>query len=141
MIPRVVLDTNVLVAAIRSRRGASFRLLSLVGTGAFEIALTVPLVIEYESVLKKHARAAGLTHKDVDDLLDYLCSEGHHQAVYFLWRPILRDLKDDMVLEAAVESDSDFLVTFNVKDFSGTEKFNVEVIEPRMLLQELGELK
>ncbi len=140
MKPRVVLDTNVLVAAIRSRHGASFRLLSLLGTDAYEPAVTVPLVLEYEAVLKRHARAAGLTHQDVEDLLDYVCRVGHHQAIYFLWRPILPDPRDDMVLEAAVESESDYLVTFNVRDFAEAAQFEVAVVEPRELLHTIGKL-
>lgn len=133
-----MLDTNVLVAAVRSRLGASFRLLSLVGTDAFEMAVTVPLVIEYEAVLKRHARTAGLSYQDVEDFLDYLCAKAHQQPVYFLWRPVLRDVSDDMVLEAAVESESDFLVTFNLRDFAGAEQFDVVVVEPREFLQEVG---
>ena len=77
----------------------------------------------------------------MDDLLDYLCSVAHHQSVYFLWRPIVRDISDDMVLEAAVESESDFLVTFNVKDFLEAKRFDVEVVEPRTLLQEVRRAK
>ncbi len=140
MKPRVVLDTNVLVAAIQSRRGASFRLLSLLGTDAYEPAVTVPLVLEYEAVLKRRARSVGLMHQDVDALLDYLCRVGHHQAVYFLWRPILRHPRDDMVLEAAVESQSDYLVTFNVRHFAAAAQFEVAVVEPRELLHAIRKL-
>ena len=98
-------------------RGASFKLLSLVDSGAFELALSVPLVLEYEEVLKRGARVAGLTYQDVDDILDYLCRVAHQQPIYFLWRPVLRDPHDDMVLEVAVESESTYIVTFNLRAF------------------------
>lgn len=80
-IPRVVLDTNVLVAGLRSRRGASFRLLSEVGRGKFEIALSVPLVLEYEDALLRHAAVTGLSTADVDAVLDYLCHEHAERTV------------------------------------------------------------
>ena len=88
-VPCVVLDANVLVAAIRSRRGASFRVLEQVGRGRFEIVVWVALVLEYEEVLERHWVAAGLEASDVQDLLDYLCAAGRHQAIFYLWRPYL----------------------------------------------------
>ena len=84
MIPRIVLDTNVLVSALRSQRGASYKILSLVGNGLFDIVLSVPLVFEYESATKRQSRQVGLTHQDIDDILDYLCSVGIHRQIYFL---------------------------------------------------------
>src|SRR5271157_2034878 len=88
VVPCVVLDTNVLVAAIRSRRGASFRVLERVGRGRFEIALSVTMVLEYEEVPHRHRVASGLEATDVQDLLDYLCNVGRHQAVFYMpcWR-------------------------------------------------------
>ncbi len=76
----VVIDTNVLVTGFRSRRGASFRLLTLLRSGAFEIAVSVPLVLEYEAVLSAHARELGMSADDVTGLVDYLCSAGRRQA-------------------------------------------------------------
>ena len=134
-----MLDTNVLVAAIRSRNGASFRLLRLVREGNVGLVLSVPLVLEYEDALKRSARKAGLTLHDVDDLLDYLCAVGEHREVFFLWRPCLKDPGDDMVLEVGVESGCDYLVTHNVKDFVGAERYGVRVVTPSELLQVLGE--
>ncbi len=134
---RVVLDTNVLVAAIRSRRGASFALLSLVGQERFQFVLSVPLVLEYEDAMKRTANRVGLRHADVDDLLDYLCQVGEHREVFFLWRPTLRDPQDDMVLELAVEADCDGIVTHNVKDFAGIERFGLAILKPSDFLRSL----
>ena len=139
MIPRIVLDTNVLVSALRSQRGASYKILSLVGNGLFEIVLSVPLVFEYESATKRQSRQVGLTHQDIDDILDYLCSVGIHRQIYFLWRPCLRDPKDDLVLEVAVESESDYVITHNLRDFAGLERFGLQALKPGRFLEVIGE--
>ena len=137
---RVILDTNVFVAALRSRQGASFRVLSLVGTGRFEVIVTVPLVLEYEDAMKRTAAELGLETSVVDDILDYVCSVAEHRNVYFLWRPLLRDPGDDFVLEAAVAGACSGIVTFNVADFAGSEAFGVRVMGPVELLRLLGEI-
>lgn len=136
---QLALDTNVLAAALRSRHGASFALLDRLGTPAagYELHVSVPLVFEYEAVLRRHAAAAGLSAGDVDDVLDFVCAVAHHRQIFFLWRPALRDPGDDMVLELAVEAGADYLVTFNARDFAGAERFGVRVIAPRDLLRRL----
>jgi predicted nucleic acid-binding protein len=136
----VVLDTNVLIAALRSRRGASFRLLSLVGTGRFDIALSVPLVLEYEGVANRLLPDLGMSADDVGAIIDYLCSVAIHRPVFFLWRPTLPDPKNDMVLELAVDAGAPVIVTFNRRDFAGAERFGVRVLTPREYLQELGDI-
>ena len=140
MTPRVVLDTNVVVAGLRSNRGASFRLLSLVDSGRFEICLSVPLVIEYEAALFRSARSLRITRGDLTDLLDYLCAVAHRQPIFFLWRPRLRDPHDDMVLELAVAAGCRQIVTFNTADFAGSEAFGVRVVTPRHFLGTIGAL-
>jgi putative PIN family toxin of toxin-antitoxin system len=141
MKPRIVIDTNVFVTALRSRRGASFKLLTLLGKDKFVISVSVPLVIEYEGAAKKISRSLGLNYSDIDDILDYLCSVSEHRRVYFLWRPFLNDPNDDMVLELAVESQSKYILTYNRKDFQGSEKFGVKIISPREFLEVIGVLK
>ena len=133
---QVVLDTNVVVSALRSRTGASHKLLSLVGmSDRFRISLSVPLVLEYEEVLKRQAAALGLTHQEIDDILDYLCSVARRRLIFFLWRPFLTDPKDELVLELAVESDCDLIVTYNQRHFSGIEAFGLQAITPREFLR------
>ena len=138
---RVVLDTNVLVAAIRSRRGASFAVLSRVGTGQFEVAVSVPLVLEYEDALLRSMAAANLGERDISDLVDYVCSVAVLQDIFFLWRPQLRDPGDDLVLEIAVASNCDAIVTHNVRDFTGAERFGIRIVDPGMFLRELRSTK
>ena len=138
--PRVVLDTNVVVAGLRSRRGASFRLLAAVGRGKFEIALSVPLVLEYEDALLRHGSVTGLSRADVDVVLDYFCSVGHLQSIFFLWRPLLPDPKDDLVLELAVAAGCKTVVTFNIRDFRGGEALGVSAQRPGAFLKSIGVL-
>src|SRR3989442_16022769 len=92
--PQIVIDTNVLISALRSRRGASFKLLSLVGTNHFRINISVPLLFEYEEAAKRQKRQIALTNRDIDDILDYLCSIANRHETLYLWRPFLKDRKD-----------------------------------------------
>ena len=138
---RVVLDTSVLVAGVRSRRGASFQLLSRIGSGDFEIAVSVPLVLEYEDVLLRHLAATALDEEDLRSIIDYMCSIAVRQEIFFLWRPLLRDPGDDLVLELAVAADCDAIVTHNVRDFGGASRFGVRVLNPGEFLRQLRSLK
>jgi len=134
--PPIVLDTNVLVAALRSRRGSSYRLLSLVDAGFFEINVSVPLVLEYEDVLSRPELA--LSPEDARDAVDYLCTIGKRHQIHFLWRPYLDDPKDDMVLELAVTARCRYIVTFNERDFRDIERFGLQAIRPIEFLRIIG---
>jgi putative PIN family toxin of toxin-antitoxin system len=138
MIESIVIDTNVFVSALRSSRGASHRLLMRVGGAEFEIALSVPLVLEYEDVAKRMNAVTGLSDDDVDDMIDYLCSVARLQEIHFLWRPVLRDSRDDHVLELAVAAGCGTVVTHNVRDFAGSGRFGVTAATPAEFLQSIG---
>ena len=135
---RVVLDTNVIVSGLRSRRGASFRVLSLVGSGLFEHHMSVALAFEYEDAVNRSGSGIHLPKSVVEDILDFLCASARQQEIHFLWRPTLPDPKDDMVLEVAVHGGCEAIVTYNVADFRGSERFGVKVIEPQEFLKLLG---
>jgi putative PIN family toxin of toxin-antitoxin system len=139
-IPQVVIDTNVLIAAQRSKRGASSKLMTLIGTGRFDIHLSVPLALEYEEVLLRHRRQLALTQEDVGDIVDALCALATPHQIYFLWRPYLHDRKDELILELAVAARCDCIVTYNKRDFRGIETFGIRALDPRTFLQEIGEL-
>ena len=132
---RVVLDTNVLVSAFRSREGVAFRLIQLLRDGRFEISVSVPLVLEYEDVLH---RATELGEEEILSVVRYLSSIAHRQKIFFLWRPSLPDPKDDMVLELAVASRARYIVTFNGKDFAAAERFGIQAVTPRAFLDVSG---
>jgi putative PIN family toxin of toxin-antitoxin system len=137
----VVIDTNVFYAGLRSQLGTSHRLLREIGRNeAFQIHLSVPLVLEYEEVARRHARTLGLSFQDIDDILDYLCSVAGLHDVFYLWRPFLPDPDDDMLLELAVEAACNRIITFNLKDFAGIEQFGVKAVAPSDFLKEIGVL-
>jgi putative PIN family toxin of toxin-antitoxin system len=138
--PKIVIDTNILVSALRSRRGWSHRILTLVDSGRFVPCLSVPLVLEYEAAAKRLCRKGGLTVATVDTIIDYLCRVSSHHRIHYLWRPLLRDPGDDMVLELAVAAQADYIVTYNRADFSGAERFAVEVLTPAEFLRRIGEV-
>lgn len=137
---RVVLDTSVLVAAARSKRGASFALVSGLPSPAFQIAVSVTLYIEWQAVLTRPANIPpGLQEADVRAFLQYLASVAHLQDVHYLWRPFLRDPDDDLVLECAVASGSRYVVTHNVRDFRRSEELGVTPITPSSFISLLRE--
>lgn len=132
---RIILDTSVLVAAARSRNGASFQLLSMLPSHDFEIALTVTLYTEWQAVLTRPEHLPpGVSADTALAFLRYLASLAHLQDVHFLWRPFLRDPDDDMVLECAVASGSQFIVTHNVRDFRRATELKVQAIKPAEFL-------
>ena len=135
--PFVVLDTSVLVAAFTSRRGTSLQLLARVGTGAFKVAISVPLVLEYEDVLTRDLAGISVTAGDVRDVIDYICSVAVQQEIFFLWRPVLRDPGDDLVLEVAVAANCDAIITHNVRDFDRARPFGLRVLSPALFVEEL----
>jgi len=133
---RLVLDTSVMVAALRSDAGASRALLLLCFEKQLNIIATVSLFIEYEAVLTRsvHLEAAGVTSAEVGVLLDAVASLAEPTEINFQWRPFLRDPDDDMVLKAAVNGRADAIVTFNLRDFVGIEQFGIRAITPREVL-------
>jgi putative PIN family toxin of toxin-antitoxin system len=140
MKPQIVLDTNVLVATLRSRRGAAFRLVSLLPAERFEINLSVPLVLEYEEALRQHGDALGLTTTDITDFLDFVCAKANFHEIFFLWRPMLQDPDDEMLLELAVKARCRDIVTYNTRNFRGAEKCGIAVVTPKAFLSTLEEL-
>ena len=139
-IPHIVIDTNVMVAGLRSRRGSAFRLLTLMGTEQFAIHLSVPLVLEYEEVLLRQLPHLQVPRSVVEDVLDFHCLMATRHQIFFLWRPYLPDPSDDMILELAVAARCGFIVTYNRRDFVSVERFALRAIEPGAFLRHIGAL-
>lgn len=137
---RIVLDTSVLVAATRSRKGASFALVASVSSPLFQLCLSVGVYTEWQAVLTRAEHLpSGSSVELALAFTCYLASQAHLQDVHFLWRPFLRDPGDDMVLECAVAAGCQYIVTHNVKDFRGTEQLGVQAVTPGQFLQTLKE--
>ena len=138
--PILVIDTNVLVAGLRSRRGRSFELLGMIGGIHFDITLSVPLVMEYEAVLGRPEMVPISAHA-VAQVLDYICATALHQDIFYLWRPRLRDAKDDMLVELAMNAGAQIIVTHNVKDFELARGLGLVILTPDECLKHLQEDK
>ena len=137
---RLVLDTNVVVAALRSPSGASAALVEQALDRQFTLLLSVPLVLEYEATCSDPSQriASGLSESEVETVISALCAVAEPVEGWFLWRPRLRDPADEMVLETAVNGRADALVTFNRRDFGDAPRtFGVEVLSPRHALRRL----
>ena len=135
-----VLDTNILVAGLSSRSGASHQLLLGAVGRRFELLASPPLWLEYEAVLKRPEikRMHRLDDTDVDAFLDGLAVVVRPVHFHYLWRPQLRDPKDEMVLETTMNGEADFLVTFNIVDFkTAMERFAPRLTTPSSFLAEL----
>jgi putative PIN family toxin of toxin-antitoxin system len=137
---QIVMDTNVFITALRSQLGASYKLLSLIDKDIYQLNLSVPLALEYEEVAKRMLGEIALSEKDIDDILDFVISRSNHWRIFYLWRPQLQDPSDDMILELAVTASCDYILTYNIKDFAGSEKFGIKTITPKAFLEMVGEL-
>lgn len=138
--PRLVLDTNVLVAALRSRTGASRELLNALSSGAFTFLSSVPLFLEYEAVLLRpeHVAASGHDVAALQALLDRLTEVAERVELHYRWRPQLVDAGDELVLEAAINGRADSIVTFNVAHLAPAARFGIGLSSPAAMLRRLS---
>jgi putative PIN family toxin of toxin-antitoxin system len=136
---KAVIDTNVFISALKSRKGASYKLLFMADREKFIQVLSTPLVFEYEELAKRKDTGLQLNDHEIDTIIDALCALSEHCQLYFLWRPFLKDTRDDLVLELAVESQSDYIVTYNLKDFQHIGNFHIKAVTPQGFFQIIGE--
>lgn len=137
---RLVMDTDTIVAAMRSPSGGSAALLRAARAGRATLLATAPLCIEYESVCSRieHVEAAGFSEADLTVFLDAVVALVEPVEAWFLWRPQLRDPGDELVLEAAVNGRAAAIATFNRRDFqAGAARFGVDVLLPGDALRRL----
>jgi putative PIN family toxin of toxin-antitoxin system len=140
LLGRTVLDTDVLVAAVRSARGASRVLLTAALEQRYRVLASVPLMLQYESVLTRseHLLAAGISVADVEVLLDAIALIVEPIRISYLWRPVVRDQGDDLVLETAVSGRAEVIVTFNRRDFEpAANRFGVAILAPAEAVRRL----
>ncbi len=147
---KIVIDTNVFLSSLFSKNGASYRLVQWVAyqykeQGIKHNIVSNTIISEFEDVFlrdKNIQMMKIISRKDVSRFIDAICTISHHQKINFLWRPFLKDSNDDMVLEVAFNSNANYIVTFNTKDFEGVEdKFNILIVTPQEFLSKIGDTK
>ena len=137
-IKRVVIDTNLLYAGLYSSSGASYQILRLVRAGQVTPCISVILAMEYEAVLSARLDQLDLTKEQLSGFLGYFVALAERVKVFYLWRPGLRDPVDDMVLETAVAARADYVITHNIKDFTGADRFGIQVVTPGWFIHNFG---
>jgi putative PIN family toxin of toxin-antitoxin system len=136
---RVVFDTSVLVAATRSNRGASHALLARLPDSNFQTVISVALFAEYRALLLRPENLLRRTAPQAEVFLDFLISVSHLQEVFYRWRPALPDPDDDLVVELASAAACRYIVTHNLRDFRGTERWGVAAVSPGHFLKSIQE--
>jgi predicted nucleic acid-binding protein len=137
---RVAFDTSVLVAAARSRDGASFALISSIPSDRFQICLSVSLYAEWQDVLTRPEHLPpGQSAPDALAFLRFLAAQAWLQEIFFLWRPFLPDPGDDMILELAFAANCRYIVTHNIRHFAGCEQLGISAVTPGEFLRVIAE--
>ncbi|MDX1958903.1 MAG: putative toxin-antitoxin system toxin component, PIN family [Leptospiraceae bacterium] len=136
---KIIIDTNVLVSGLKSRLGASYKLLSSLNDNRMQLFLSNSLLFEYEEVLKRNSHLINLDFNEIDSLLDDICAIASTRNIFFLWRPTASDPNDDFIVDLAIASNIDYIITFNISNFLNVKKMNIKVITPQEFLQTLGE--
>jgi predicted nucleic acid-binding protein len=138
---QVVIDTNVLVAALRSRNGGSAALLQKLGADRrWQMNLSVSLVAEYTEIVHREGRSLGYSWQDCEDFLDYICAAGIERPIYFRWRPVFSEPDDDLFLELAVACGAAHIITHNRRHFAEAERFGIVPLSPAEFLAKLRTL-
>jgi len=136
----VVIDTNVILSGLLSRKGQSFKILQGILQDRVRFAISVPLILEYEAVLKKKLDREIFTDEDIDAFINYLCKVGEPIKVFYLWRPFLKDPYDDHILEVAIAANCKYIITYNKADFKIAEELGIRAINPYEYMEAVGGL-
>ncbi|MDQ3748904.1 MAG: putative toxin-antitoxin system toxin component, PIN family [Acidobacteriota bacterium] len=137
---QIILDTNILVAAFRSKRGAANLLLDKLNDSRWQVNVSTALLLEYEDVLKRPEMEDFVSKSDVDIFLNGLCTIAEFNDIFFLWRLLAKDPNDAFILELAVRVNADFIITCNKKDFPAAADFDIQLVTPKEFLQFVGDL-
>ena len=138
---QIVIDTNVILAGLRSNKGASYKLLSLLNDQRFQINISATLIFEYEAILKREEQKIGLTNEDIDEIINGICHLSNHHEIFYIWRPLAKDKDDDFLLDFALKCQAQFIISYNDKDLKPIEKFGISILTPKQFLQLLGEIR
>ncbi len=137
---QIVIDTNVILAGLRSKNGASYKLLSILNDKRFQINISATLIFEYEEILKREKKQIGLTNEEIDEIINGICYIADHHDIFYIWRPLAKDKDDDFLIDLALKCQAQFIISYNDKDLRPIEKFGVSILTPKQFLQLLGEI-
>lgn len=137
---QIVIDTNVLVAGLRSNRGASYKLLTILNDARWQVNISTTLIFEYEEILKRSSLELGLSFPDIDAIIRGICSISNQLQIFYVWRPTSTDPDDDFLIDLAVKAQAEFLVTYNQINLQPAERFGIKVVSPKQFLQFIGEI-
>lgn len=137
---QIVVDTNVLFAGLRSTRGASYKLLSILNDKRWQVNISTTLMLEYEEILKRKASQLGLTLEDIEDVLDAICTIANKHPIFYLWRPTAHDSDDDFLIDLAIKARADFIITYNKRDLQQVKKLGIQLLSAQEFLQKMGEI-
>lgn len=131
---QIVIDTNVLVTAMRSRRGRSNELLRRLGDPRWQVNISAALILEYEEVLMRQAATGAFSERVAMVIVDRFCALGRENAIFYRWRPSLPDADDEFLLDLAVRCQCDYLITFNPRDLIAASTFGIRIVTPGQFL-------
>lgn len=137
---QLVIDTNILIAGFRSNQGASYKLLTILNSPRWQINISTALIFEYETVLKREAGMLNLSDIDIEKIINALCAIANIHQIFFLWRPLSKDPNDDFLLDLAIKSQADFIISYNKADLRSIEKFGIQILTPKEFLELVGEI-
>ncbi|HLM00675.1 MAG TPA: putative toxin-antitoxin system toxin component, PIN family [Pyrinomonadaceae bacterium] len=137
---QIILDTNILIAAFRSKRGAANLLLDKLNDSRWQVNVSTPLLLEYEDVLKRSEMNDFISAANADIFLDGLCAIAENHDIFFLWRLLAKDPNDAFILELAVRVNADFIITYNAKDFPAAADFGIKLATPKEFPEFVGNL-
>lgn len=137
---QIVIDTNVILAGLRSKGGASYQLLTILNDSRFQMNISNTLIFEYEEILKREASKLGLTYQDIDNIINGICYLANHHEIFYIWRPLAKDQDDDFLIDLALKCQADFIISYNEKDLKPIRKFSIDILTPKQFLQLLGEI-
>ena len=133
---QIVIDTNVIVSGLRSKRGAAYRLLCLLNDPRWEVNISTTLLFEYGEILKREF-AGRYTEQDLDDLLDGFCHIARQRDIFYVWRPASADPDNEFLIDLAISAQADFLITYNPRDVQRVKQFGVKVVTPGEFLHDM----
>jgi putative PIN family toxin of toxin-antitoxin system len=136
--PMVIIDTNVILSGLKSQKGQSYKILQKILNGGIHFAISVPLVLEYEAVLKRELNRDIFTDRDINDFINFICKAGEPTKIYYLWRPFLKDPYDDHILEVAITANCKYIITYNKKDFEKAKDIGIQAITPYEYMEMVG---